>query len=107
MKNAILVLFIISFITISDCFTFGANAQGVGINPLGNPPDPSAILDASSTTKGQLMPRMTTAQRDAIANPAEALQIYNLTTNCFEAWINGFWQSVWCPPCPVPSIVTA
>ena len=41
----------------------------------------SAILQADSTTKGFLPPRMTTTQRDAIATPATGLQIYNTTTN--------------------------
>lgn len=41
----------------------------------------SAVLEARSTTKGFLPPRMTTTQRDAIATPATGLQIYNTTTN--------------------------
>ena len=39
-------------------------------------PDASAVLDASSITKGFLPPRMTTAQRDAIVSPATGLTIY-------------------------------
>jgi uncharacterized protein (TIGR02145 family) len=54
-------------------------------------PNASAILDLSNTTKGFLMPRMSSAQRDAIANPAIGLQIYNTTTNC----INYFNQNGW------------
>src|SRR5215472_6313883 len=56
------------------------DAQGVGINTAGNPPDSSAALDVSSSLKGELMPRMTTAQRNAIVRPAEGLTIYN--TDC-------------------------
>jgi len=41
----------------------------------------SAVLEANSTTKGFLMPRMTLAQRDAISSPARGLEIYNTTTN--------------------------
>lgn len=44
----------------------------------------SSILQVDSTTKGVLMPRMTTTQRDAIASPAEGLQIYNLTTHTVQ-----------------------
>ena len=47
-------------------------------------PDPSAQLEVSSTTKGFLPPRMTTAQRDAIIDPADGLIIYNTTTNILE-----------------------
>ena len=38
-------------------------------------PAPSSILDIQSTTAGFLPPRMTLAQRDAIATPAEGLMI--------------------------------
>ncbi|CAA7193742.1 fibrobacter succinogenes major paralogous domain-containing protein [Chryseobacterium potabilaquae] len=44
-------------------------------------PDPSAILDLTSTTDGFLPPRMTKVQMDAIQFPARALVIY--CTDCF------------------------
>lgn len=43
-------------------------------------PAASALVDVSSTSKGFLPPRMTTAQRDAIATPAAGLIVYNTTT---------------------------
>lgn len=43
-------------------------------------PAASAALDITSTTKGLLVPRLTQAQRDAIATPAVGLMIY--CTNC-------------------------
>lgn len=52
-----------------------ARAQ-VSINTSGAAPDASAILDVSSTTKGLLPPRMTQAQRTAIAAPATGLVVY-------------------------------
>jgi trimeric autotransporter adhesin len=39
-------------------------------------PDASSLLDVTSTTQGVLVPRMTKAQRDAIAAPATGLLIY-------------------------------
>jgi hypothetical protein len=39
-------------------------------------PNSSAALDIVSTTRGLLIPRMTTAQRNAIASPANGLLIY-------------------------------
>ncbi|MFP5303794.1 hypothetical protein R2R70_21685, partial [Cobetia sp. SIMBA_158] len=40
----------------------------VGINTV--TPDDSSILDIASTTKGVLLPRMGTVQRNSIINPA-------------------------------------
>ena len=68
-----------------------ANAQGeVGIGP--GTPDPSAILDASSTTRGFLPPRMTQIERDDIAKPAEGLMIYNTTVRCIQWWNGIVWH---------------
>lgn len=47
--------------------------QGIGTSI----PDASAALDVTSTSKGFLPPRMTTAQMATISSPAEGLMIYN------------------------------
>jgi len=57
-------------------------------------PDPSAILDASSTTKGFLPPRMTTAERDAISEPATGLVIFNYTTKLLEVFDGTIWGTI-------------
>ncbi|MFT5862879.1 MAG: hypothetical protein ACI828_001531 [Flavobacteriales bacterium] len=44
-------------------------------------PDNSSILDISSTSKGLLMPLLTTFERDNIVLPATGLMIYNSTLN--------------------------
>src|SRR6185436_13219047 len=49
-------------------------SQALGLN--NSTPNASSIFDAVSTTKGMLLPRMTTAQRDAIATPATGLIVY-------------------------------
>ncbi|MEZ4874816.1 MAG: hypothetical protein R2793_05045 [Flavobacteriaceae bacterium] len=46
----------------------------VGINTT--TPDPSSELDITSTDGGILIPRLTQAERDAIASPATGLMIY-------------------------------
>jgi len=82
-------------------------AQNVGISPDGSAPDNSAMLDIKSTSGGLLIPRMTTAQRDAISNPAQSLLIFNTTTNCFQTFVNGLWYSIWCnSPCEGITAVT-
>tara|TARA_B100000809_G_C15135708_1_gene530472 strand:- start:400 stop:1722 length:1323 start_codon:yes stop_codon:yes gene_type:complete len=44
-------------------------------------PDISSVLDVSSNSKGLLMPRLTTIERDGIEAPATGLMIYNTTLN--------------------------
>ena len=48
----------------------------------GDIPDPSAALDIRSTEKGVLLPRLTTAERDAVSSPATGLTIFNTSSNC-------------------------
>jgi len=59
-------------------------SQGSSINETGTPADSSAMLDISATDKGLLIPRMTSAQRDLIKNPADGLMIYNIEENRLE-----------------------
>jgi hypothetical protein len=47
-------------------------------------PDASSILDLTSNSQGLLIPRITTSDRDFIANPANGLLIYNTTTSHFN-----------------------
>jgi hypothetical protein len=54
----------------------------------------SAILEVKSTTQGFLPPRMTTTQINAIASPANGLEVYNTTLNC-PCFYNGTsWRQV-------------
>ncbi|HVX48514.1 MAG TPA: hypothetical protein VHB48_00095 [Chitinophagaceae bacterium] len=53
-----------------------SKGQGVAVNTSGAAADASAILDASSTSKGVLIPRMLSTQRAAIASPATGLLVY-------------------------------
>ena len=55
----------------------GATSISSGVNQ----PDASAQLDVASTTKGFLPPRMTNAQKNAIASPAEGLIVHDTTNN--------------------------
>ncbi len=59
---------------IAVLFSGTAFAQSVGIGTTS--PAASAQLDVSSTSKGMLVPRMTSTQRGAISNPAQGLLIY-------------------------------
>ena len=48
----------------------------VGISNDNSDPDPSAMLDVKSTSKGILVPRMTIAERNAISSPASGLLVF-------------------------------
>lgn len=65
--------------------------QNVGINATGSAPGSSAMLDVSSTTKGVLIPRMSTSQRDGIASPENGLMIYNTDCNSFNYYNGSSW----------------
>ncbi|APY12000.1 hypothetical protein BWZ22_12500 [Seonamhaeicola sp. S2-3] len=54
-------------------------------------PKPSSILDVESTTQGMLTPRMTTAQKNAIATPAEGLLVFDTDENLFYYYSGSVW----------------
>jgi hypothetical protein len=86
----IIVVFVTSYTNTFAQFKVGDN-QGI-INP-------SAAMEIESTTKGFLIPRMTTAQIGLIANPATGLMVYSTTTNCiyvYKGVVQG-WKST-CDP---------
>lgn len=67
----------------------------IGANP--GSPDPSAMLDVSSTSSGMLPPRMTISQMNAISSPANGLIVF--TTDCNVLYINSGTPSAknWIP----------
>lgn len=56
-------------------------------------PDASAILQATSTTRGFLQPRMTTTQQNAISSPATGLQVFNTTLSQPHYRDGSTWQA--------------
>ncbi len=58
-------------------------------------PHRSSILETSSNSKGLLLPRLTTAQRDAISGPAHALLLFNTTDTVFEYNIGDEINPIW------------
>lgn len=53
-----------------------SQAQSLAVNTDGSAANTSALLDVKSTTKGMLIPRMSKAQKAAIASPAAGLLIF-------------------------------
>lgn len=91
-KNILGFSVILAFLFI---FGMSANAQ-VGINATGAAPNASAMLDITSTTSGLLIPRMTAAQRTAIATPATSLLVFQTDATAGNPagfyYYNGSWQ---------------
>lgn len=59
---------------------------------LVQPPAPSSMLEVNSTSKGVLLPRLTTVQRNAISNPANGLLIYETAPiNKFSGYNGSQW----------------
>jgi len=84
---SLLVIFILMSVT---------SRSQVAISADGTGPDPSSAFEVSSTSGGMLIPRMTTAQRNAIIDPAPGLQLFNSTTSCLEIFIPPVWQNIYC-----------
>lgn len=82
MKKVITIL-ILSLLTTS----VGLAQVGVGTTN----PDDSAALDVTATDKGFLPPRLTTAQRDAIASPAIGLVVFNTDADCLQWLTSNGW----------------
>jgi hypothetical protein len=89
MKKALKLLGTFLFVS----FTLITNAQ-VGINSDGSSPDASAMLDIKSTTKGILIPRMTTAERTAIGTPATGLMVFDIDEAAFWYYNGAAWSAI-------------
>ena len=91
---------ILAFAPFSD-----SKGQAVSISTTGAAPDTTSILDVKSTTKGVLLPRMTSVQRAAIGAPADGLFVYDITTH--SPWYRNIfgWQNMGVLSAPPPLIV--
>ncbi|WP_407520257.1 hypothetical protein PDL71_09325 [Lacibacter sp. MH-610] len=84
-------------IILISLFPFVAAAQSVAINTDGSNPDNSSILDIKSSSKGLLIPRLTTLQRTSIAGPAIGLTVFDINTYSYWVYrgdVNGGWQEL-------------
>src|SRR4051812_4033037 len=82
MKNKLFVFLVV----VSIAQTSAAQNVGIGTNT----PNPAALLDVSSTTKGVLVPRMNTVQMNGIGGP-NGLLVYNTDSAAFaysdDGWV--------------------
>lgn len=68
-----------------------SETQQIGIGTT--TPNASSKVDISSTTQGFLPPRMTTAQKNAIATPAAGLVVYDTTLNKLCVYTTA-WETI-------------
>ena len=71
----------IYFVLVAICLSVSVNGQ-IAINTDGSSPHPNAILDVKSDSKGMLVPRMTTVQREMITSPT-GLLVFDTDSNSF------------------------
>lgn len=76
------------------CLSLISKAQNIAINTDGSVADASSILDVKSTTKGMLVPRMTTTQRTAITTPATGLLVFDTDTKSFWFYNGAAWTNI-------------
>jgi hypothetical protein len=72
----------------------GLWAQSVSLNTDGSEAHASAILDVKSTSKGMLVPRMTSAERSGIVNPALGLLVFDTDRNTFWFYDDNAWVEI-------------
>ena len=77
-------------------FTFFWSEAQVAINEDGSTPNSNAMLDVSSTTKGMLIPRMSTTDRTALAlgSTEDGLFVYDTDTHSFWYWNGSAWNDM-------------
>jgi hypothetical protein len=79
-------------ITFDDAGNLATNGQmAIGQTTA---PNASSMLEVVSTTKGALLPRMTTTQRNAIATPATGLIVYDTDLLSFYQYNGTAWVAV-------------
>jgi len=87
-------LITITVLMLATIFAVQAQNQNVSINNDGSLPDNSAMLDISSTTKGLLIPRMTSTEKLAINSPATGLIVFDTDNNNFWYFDGTQWTSI-------------
>jgi len=89
--RTLLFTFIIIFFSVS---LFAQNNNITITDNASHNADASAVLDVYSTSKGMLVPRMTTNQILLISNPATGLLVFNTDNNSFYFYNGAIWQNL-------------
>jgi hypothetical protein len=82
----------ISGVALAGNIAFQSTSGTVHVNTA--TPNATACLQADSTTQGFLPPRMTTAQKNAIATPAAGLMVYDTNLNKLCVYTGAGWETI-------------
>lgn len=94
-KGCVIFSLVIVMCSSADAQPVTDGEGDVGIGTLA--PHPSAVLDLGSRSKGFLLSRMTTLERDNIVRPANGLTIYNTTDSAIQVNCGDEVRPIWCP----------
>lgn len=97
MYKKLLPNIIVAFTMLLTFSDQSANAQNIAINSSGTAAVASAMLDITSTASGLLIPRMTAAQRAAIASPATSLLVYQTDAGTMGIGFYFYNGATWVP----------
>ena len=90
MKSNLILVCVIILIT-----AFNLSSQNVAITDDDTyVANTSAMLDVKSTTKGVLIPRVTSAQRTSISTPATGLLVFDTTVGSFYFYTGSTWTNL-------------
>jgi hypothetical protein len=78
----------------SNFMRINGNTASRGLIIGGTTNNASAKLQIDSTTQGFLPPRMTTAQKNAIATPAAGLMVYDTDLNQMSYYNGTTWVNI-------------
>jgi Chaperone of endosialidase len=90
--NKLILMRKLILVAIATFLQYELLSQGIGIGTA--TPHASAQLDITSTSKGLLIPRMTSALRTSIVSPAKGLLVYDSTTNSFWVHTGSVWTNL-------------
>lgn len=87
------ISFLLAFLLLSKI----AFSQNVSINETGATANSSAMLDVSSSTKGILIPRLSTTAKNAITSPSTGLLVFDIDLNSFSYFDGDSWVTISTP----------
>ena len=89
MKTLYTKALIFSYVILAS-ISYAQNNVGIGTTT----PHSSSVLDVSSNSKGMLVPRLTSLQRNSISSPANGLLVYDIDLSCFYFYKYSQWVSL-------------